>query len=184
MHEGVLEHAAVARGEHEAVAVEPGVVLGVVRHRLAVDDIAHRGAAHGKTGVTGVGLVDGVNGEETHGVDAIHHGVRGYIRGRGERGADRLHGTRGNASRNLLRLRGDLRAGEGGVERSHLGSSGGHLSLLNKGKCVCAEESKGRVGSAWRNTANRLPIRETGPSRRASKSVTTVETKKLDKKWI
>ena len=58
----------MARGEHEAVAVEPGVVLGVVRHRLAVDDVPHGGAAHGETGVAGVGLVDGVDGEEAHGV--------------------------------------------------------------------------------------------------------------------
>ena len=36
VHEGVLEHAAVARGEHEAVAVEPLVVLGVVRHGLSL----------------------------------------------------------------------------------------------------------------------------------------------------
>jgi len=41
VHEGVLEHAAVARGEHEAVAVEPLVVLGVVRHGLAVNHVAH-----------------------------------------------------------------------------------------------------------------------------------------------
>ena len=69
MHEGVLEHASVARGEHEAVTVEPLVVLGVVSHGLAVNHVAHGGAAHGKTGVAGVGLVDGVDREEADGVD-------------------------------------------------------------------------------------------------------------------
>ena len=82
VHEGVLEHAAVARGEHEAVAVEPGVVLGVVSHRLTVNDVTHGGAAHGKTGVAGVRLVDGINREEANGVDAVLDGVRGHV-GRG-----------------------------------------------------------------------------------------------------
>mmetsp|Transcript_9225 Transcript_9225/g.37722 ORF Transcript_9225/g.37722 Transcript_9225/m.37722 type:complete len:328 (-) Transcript_9225:30-1013(-) len=131
VHEGVVEHAAVARGEHEAVAVEPLVVLGVVGHGLAENHVAHGRAAHGKTGVAGVGLVDGVDRKEANGVDAVHDGLGRDIRGRGDglSAGHRLDSAGGDLSGDLPR--GGLveaLTGEGGVERSHRG--GGHGSHL------------------------------------------------------
>ena len=145
VHEGVLEHAAVARGEDEAVTVEPLVVLGVVGHRLAVEDVAHGRASHGKTGVTGVGLVDGIDREEANGVHAVLDGVGGDVSRRGDSGTDRLHSAGGDAGGNLLG--GNLvhlLAGELGVERGHGGGghSGGHLNRLQviKAEVEGAEE--------------------------------------------
>lgn len=45
--ESVLEHAAMAGREDEAVTVEPGGVLGVVAHDLVVEDVTHGGTTHG-----------------------------------------------------------------------------------------------------------------------------------------
>jgi hypothetical protein len=145
VHEGVLQHAAVPRGEHEAVAVEPLVVLGVVRHRLAVQDVAHGRAAHGEARVAAVRLVDGVDGEEADGVDAVHHRLLRDLRGRSRGGrsrAHRLHRARGRAHLARGRLALHLRAGEGGGEGCHGGGgAGSHLDRL----CVY---KGGKVGGA------------------------------------
>lgn len=61
----------MAGGQDEAVAVEPVRVLWVVAHDLVVEDVAHWGAAHGETGVAGVGLFDGVDREEADRVDRL-----------------------------------------------------------------------------------------------------------------
>lgn len=83
--QSVLEHAAVAGGENEAVAVEPVGVLGVVPHYLVVQDVAHRGASHGKTRVTRVRLLYGIYGQEPDRVDGLFHqrSIGGLIYGGG-----------------------------------------------------------------------------------------------------
>ena len=54
--EGVVEHASVAVGKHEAVAVDPVGVLGVEGHELVEEDVGHRRHAHGRARVARVGL--------------------------------------------------------------------------------------------------------------------------------
>jgi len=113
--QGVLEHAAVAGGENEAVTVEPVGVLGVVAHDLVVEDVAHGRAAHGEARVTGVGLLDGVDGQEPDRVDRLleqlargglplerldgggAHDALAAGRGRGRRAAGRERGTQAAA---------------------------------------------------------------------------------------
>jgi len=64
VHDGVLEHGAVASGEDEPVAVSPLGVGGVVLHGLVVEHVSHGSATHGAAGVAGVGLVHTIDGEE------------------------------------------------------------------------------------------------------------------------
>mmetsp|Transcript_16667 Transcript_16667/g.36754 ORF Transcript_16667/g.36754 Transcript_16667/m.36754 type:complete len:486 (-) Transcript_16667:8-1465(-) len=69
--QGVLEHAAVAGGQHEAIAVGPVGICRVEVHLLREEDVADRRLAHGCAGVTAVGLVDGIDGQEADRIDAI-----------------------------------------------------------------------------------------------------------------
>lgn len=71
--QGVLEHASVSGGEDEPVAVEPVGILGVVTHHLVVEDVAHRGAPHGKPWMPRVRLLDRIDREEPDGVDGLIH---------------------------------------------------------------------------------------------------------------
>ena len=66
---GVLEDARVAGREHEAVAVRPARIGGVVSHALAVEDVGDGRERHGGSRVAGVGLLDRVHGEAADGVD-------------------------------------------------------------------------------------------------------------------
>ena len=108
----------MTRGEHEAVAVEPLAVLRVVRHRFAVNHVAHRGAAHRETRVTGVALVDGIDRQETDRVDAVVHRLGGHTLRGGDRGLRDNLTARGAAGLDLgaeLGAVGDERRGERGV---------------------------------------------------------------------
>mmetsp|Transcript_24993 Transcript_24993/g.54348 ORF Transcript_24993/g.54348 Transcript_24993/m.54348 type:complete len:246 (-) Transcript_24993:26-763(-) len=67
----VLEHRAVASGQHEAIPVHPLRVLGIVPHDLVPQNVAHRGAAHRHAWMTRLGLVHTVNGQEADGVHAL-----------------------------------------------------------------------------------------------------------------
>lgn len=62
--QGILEHAAVAVGKHETVAVEPLGVLGVEGHELVEQDVGDGGHAHGRTGVARVGGERGIDLQE------------------------------------------------------------------------------------------------------------------------
>ena len=66
----VQQHAAVAGRQHEAVAVEPLGVLGVVLEELVPEGVTHGCAAHRQAGVAAVGLVDGVDSQHPNAVDA------------------------------------------------------------------------------------------------------------------
>ena len=60
----------MAGRQHEAVAVEPLGVLGVVLEELVPEGVTHGCAAHRQAGVAAVGLVDGVNSQHPNAVDA------------------------------------------------------------------------------------------------------------------
>jgi len=130
VHQRILEHATVTGGEHEAVAVEPLGVLRVVRHRLAENDIAHRGAAHRETRVTGVALVDGVDGEETNGVDAI---IDRFSLGAGRGGDGAGSSANAGAARGLVRsLVLGREVGRGAELVRRLGDGGHHRTVFSR----------------------------------------------------
>ena len=59
----VKEHRAVARGKHEAIAVQPGRFLRVVGHRLAPEHGTDFGGAQREAQVARLGSGDGVHGQ-------------------------------------------------------------------------------------------------------------------------
>ncbi len=67
---GVEQHARVARGEHEAVAVRPRGVGRVVPEVTREERVRDGRGAHGHARMAGVGLLDAVDGQEADGVDA------------------------------------------------------------------------------------------------------------------
>ena len=69
MQRAVEQRRGVAVGEDEAVAVDPLGVGGIVLHELVVEQVGDGCAAEGRAGVAGVGLLNGVDGEEAEGVD-------------------------------------------------------------------------------------------------------------------
>ena len=77
VHQRVLQHATVTGRQDKSVSVRPREVFRVVVHRFSVQDVRHRRAAHGQTRVTGVGLVDGIDGQESDRVDRVLDGIGG-----------------------------------------------------------------------------------------------------------
>jgi len=81
--QGVQQHGAMTGGQHESVAVEPEGVGGVVMHELVEEQVANGRASHGHARMAGVGLVDGIDRQETDGVDGdinvllagLHHAL-------------------------------------------------------------------------------------------------------------
>jgi len=67
--QGVQQHARVAGGEHEPVAVRPRRVGRVVAQMAGEEGVGHRRRAHRHAGVAGVGLLDAVDGQEADGLD-------------------------------------------------------------------------------------------------------------------
>mmetsp|Transcript_4819 Transcript_4819/g.13917 ORF Transcript_4819/g.13917 Transcript_4819/m.13917 type:complete len:466 (-) Transcript_4819:590-1987(-) len=65
--EGVVEHRSVSSGQNEPITLGPLRVRAVGLHELLEEHVGHRGAAHGQTGVSRVGLVDSVDGQEADG---------------------------------------------------------------------------------------------------------------------
>ena len=66
----------MARGQHEAVAVEPVRVRGVVLHHPRVEQVGERCEGHRRARVTGVGLLHGIHRERPDRVDARSSIVR------------------------------------------------------------------------------------------------------------
>ena len=123
VHQRILQHAPVTGGQHESIAVKPLRILRVVRHRFAENHVAHRRAPHGQTRVTRVGLVDGIDGQETNGVDAIVDRFRLGARRGGDRARSRANDRA--LGRGLGRLRARERRGArdglgGGENRGHV----------------------------------------------------------------
>ena len=76
--QGVDQHRRVAVAEHEAVAVGPQRVAGVVLEVAAPQRDGHVGHAHGRARVARIGLLDGVHREGADGVGhegGIRHGT-------------------------------------------------------------------------------------------------------------
>ena len=71
MQQRVDEHRRVAIGQHETIAVRPVRMGRVVAQVLSPQGHGHLGHAHGRAGVTGVGLLHRVHGERTQGVGAF-----------------------------------------------------------------------------------------------------------------
>ena len=84
----VKEHRAMARGEDEAVAVQPARLVGIVHEGVAVEHGADLGAAQRQAEVAGGTLVDGVNGE-----------AAGLVGGLGENLSLEFHGKSGDEGR-------------------------------------------------------------------------------------
>ena len=66
--QGVEQHRAVAGGEHEAIAVGPARLRGIVAQEPEPQRRSHLGGPHGHAGVSGVGLLDAVHREALDGV--------------------------------------------------------------------------------------------------------------------
>ena len=81
----VLEGAGMPVRQNEPVAVDPAGVGRGVLHDLAPEDVGHRSASHGGSGVARVSRLDHVCGHGADGVDAffleIGHGGSGVIAG-------------------------------------------------------------------------------------------------------
>ena len=76
----VLQHRAVAVGEHETVAVEPARVARVVAQVIVPEHFGDVSHAHRHAGVTGLGFFNRIGGKETDGVGqlaagGLRHGV-------------------------------------------------------------------------------------------------------------
>ena len=65
----------MARGEHEAVAVDPVRVVGAVLHDPRVEHVGERRERHRRARMARVGLLDGVHRQRADGVDGELVGV-------------------------------------------------------------------------------------------------------------
>src|ERR1051326_1594478 len=70
MEQRVEEHGGVAGGEDEAVAVRPVRRLRTVAQELGPEDEGEVGHPQRRAGMSGLRLLDGVDGEEADGIDA------------------------------------------------------------------------------------------------------------------
>lgn len=70
----VLQHRAVAVGQHEAVAVEPLGVVGVVTEIVVPEDLGDIGHAHRHAGMPGLGGFDRISGKEADGIGQLAAG--------------------------------------------------------------------------------------------------------------
>ena len=70
MDEGIEQHAGVAVGQHEAVAVGPQRIGRVVAQGILPQRIGDRREAHRRAGVPGLRLLHGIDGQRPDGVDA------------------------------------------------------------------------------------------------------------------
>mmetsp|Transcript_1214 Transcript_1214/g.3700 ORF Transcript_1214/g.3700 Transcript_1214/m.3700 type:complete len:318 (+) Transcript_1214:1403-2356(+) len=70
--QGVLQHATMARRQHEAVAVHPVGILRVEVHLFGKQHIPDRSLSHRCSRMPAVRLVHSVHSEEAHGIDAVN----------------------------------------------------------------------------------------------------------------
>ena len=125
MEQRVLEHAPVAGGEDEAVAVEPGRVLRVEAEELIEQDVAQRRAPHGEARVARLRLLHGVHCQEPDRVHRLLHQLGRRRQGPGAqrggrpaagpgRGGEREAGVGGRAEEADAAAAGAGRRGGGG----------------------------------------------------------------------
>jgi hypothetical protein len=55
--------------QHEAIPPRPERLLRIVGEKLVPDRVSHRGEGHGRAGVAGIGLLNGVHRQGADGVD-------------------------------------------------------------------------------------------------------------------
>ncbi len=69
-------------GEHEAVAVGPVGIRGIMAEDPGEQDVGQRGQGHSRTGMAGVGMLGGVHRQAADHVDAelLHRCVAGDFR--------------------------------------------------------------------------------------------------------
>ncbi len=77
--ERVEQHRAMAGGQDEAVAVGPMRVLGVELQEAGEEHCGDVGHAHRHAGMSGIGLLNGIGGQEADGIGHVAggHGVQG-----------------------------------------------------------------------------------------------------------
>ena len=63
MQQRIQQHRGMTIGQNEAVTIPPVRVGGVVLEELAPQHRPHFGHAHGRAGMPGVGLLDGIHGQ-------------------------------------------------------------------------------------------------------------------------
>ena len=71
---GIEQHGGVTVGQHEAVTIHPAGIGGIVFEAVAPEGFGHVGHAQGGAGMTGTGLLDGVDGKGADGVGTLSAG--------------------------------------------------------------------------------------------------------------
>ena len=70
MQQRVEQHRGMPIGQHEAVAVRPDRIVGIEAQKILPKRIGHRRQRHRRAGMTGIGLLYGIDRECADGVDA------------------------------------------------------------------------------------------------------------------
>ena len=70
MQQAIEQHRSVSRREHEAIAIEPRGIPGVVLQKSRPERVGHRRGAQWHAGMSAIGLLYGVYRQKPHGVDA------------------------------------------------------------------------------------------------------------------
>src|SRR5687768_7936606 len=70
MEHGVEKHGGVSDREHESIAIRPDRIIGIETEKSLPQAIDDRGQRHGRSGMSGVGLLHSVHGESPDRVDA------------------------------------------------------------------------------------------------------------------
>ena len=65
----IQQHRRVAHRQHEAVAIGPDWIVRIEPQELLPQAIGHRRHRHGRSWMAGVGLLDGIHGQSSDGVD-------------------------------------------------------------------------------------------------------------------
>jgi hypothetical protein len=89
MQQGIVQHRTVAVAQHEAIAVRPGRIGRVVTVKIVPHHFGDVGHAHGHAGMTALGGLHCVCGEETDGVGEVAaagggHGRRVFSKSKSE----------------------------------------------------------------------------------------------------
>ena len=70
MQHGVQQHGGVAVGKHEAVAIQPGGIGGIIAQKFLPQAIGDRRQSHRRARMARVGLLHGVDGQSSNRVNA------------------------------------------------------------------------------------------------------------------
>ena len=124
----VLQHRAVAVGQHEAVAVEPLRIVRVVAQEVVPQHFGDVGHAHRHARMAGLGRLDRVDGEETDGV--------GEVAAAGRRHGAGLDEGIGCARRAHCRVRGGLFSPKRGAAAVAVGGFSPAIGVASRGDVI------------------------------------------------